>query len=80
MPDPEDPEEFELIAAIVWWIPELNEFVSHEDEEFLGELKEVVDVWFEGGGGAKVTFKIIFIQWFQKWILIGNKSVKLIAD
>ena len=51
-PDPEDPEEVEFVAAVGWWIPEFEELVSQDDEEFLGEFKEFVDAWFEGGGGA----------------------------
>ena len=51
-PDPEDPDEVELVALVDWWIAEFEELVSQEDEEFLGEFKESVDTWFEGGGGA----------------------------
>jgi hypothetical protein len=53
LPDPEDPDEVEPLAPFAaWWIPGFDEFVSHEDDEFLGEFKEFMDVWFEGGGGA----------------------------
>ena len=52
-PDPEDPDEVELVALVDWWIAEFEELVSQDDEEFLGEIKELVDTWFEGGGGAK---------------------------
>ena len=52
-PDPEDPDEVELVAMVDWWIAEFEELVSQDDEEFLGEFKELVDTWFEGGGGAK---------------------------
>ena len=51
-PDPEDPDEVELVALVDWWIAEFEELVSQDDEEFLGEFKELVDTWFEGGGGA----------------------------
>ena len=65
-PDPEDPDEVELGALDVWWIPKLDEFVSHEDEEFLGELKEVVEAWFDGGGGATITLLIAHIKLLLK--------------
>ena len=61
-PDPEDPDEVELGARDVWWIPKLDEFVSQEDEEFLGELKEVVEAWFDGGGGAIIRILIAHIK------------------
>ena len=54
--DPEDPDEVEswvLFAA--WWMPEFDEVVSQDEDEFLGEFKESIDTWFEGGGGAIKT-------------------------
>ena len=67
-PDPEDPDEVELGARDVWWIPKLDEFVSQEDEEFLGELNEVVEAWFDGGGGATIRLLIVHIELLLKTI------------
>lgn len=64
MPDPEDPdEELEFLPFVVGGTLELDEFVSQDDEEFRGEFKEEVDVWFEGGGGA--IMKICYSHFFH---------------
>ena len=58
--EPEDPEELELETPgwthVSWLVPELEEFVSQEDDEFRDEDAELMDdvVWLEGGGGARI--------------------------
>ena len=49
-----EPDELELVAGRFWCISELtDEFVSQDEEEFLvDEFKELIEVWFDGGGGA----------------------------
>ena len=54
-PDPEDDVTFSCggLLLLDCAFPELEEvFVSQDDAELLGEFKEFMDVWLEGGGGA----------------------------